>query len=917
MSKVFRDLLLCESSLIRLLPVPVVAAIIEALSTDPNARQSSWWWGKEHCQLVRKRAVELCGRDAGENALAKLRATLVLLVFVIRHASLLSSCALDDPLYPFGAKGARERIYLSGEEVIKLIAMLKAVGWADIAEELEFDLKFQQDVVRINTEGDQRIAEHCHFSEEEQQVIVTCATSVIVRLSKLVKMMGLVAGQVTCNVQFMGLVRKTTDESKHVAIPFVLAQLFSGNAKLIYSADAVQKLSNDIQSNISDRGTVIAGSSNHAADDETIAETIADPAINFEIADKNDGTDANVKSSVLELSLRATEGDLVLQNGASSMKTLSQPVTQQRDEPQQNDFPPQKKSASPIRNSERTAVAAAHAAVHVSTFVNYSDSVSSEEDPQCGAKRAEREGQRQNSPPKFETPRNEDGQQRAYTTPGAGQKKDQDTFTFTADNADGGASSQVQTVYLDGSAHPAELPGDINRKALVQEEAVRCNNPTSFTSTKGYQNRQALSKEKNMQEDPSQFVAQTRAKSSFLGIGELVQPKASFPTELLKNQGLHPGSLPPESSPQAQIIQVQSPGKLVKSGNDKRDSHSIRVGKHLAPAPKGDTGKEQITEGFVRIPLNCDSQPSVPSQDFGSPQRDTSQGKRNRDGLLKIEKLRRRREALAVQVQNSREESDSDSVEDIVFQFTSSETQAVGESTSPESVIITQKKRGRKTNVPRRRKVVTDLEVETVPHDQAHHGVEEAFSNNKAIALDTRSSFCFDSQGSRSGGLIRKRKILESAVNEVDEGKSEDKDNGSNEGTEYNGQRPPVGRNPTLQSKQGPDYRIARSVNGIRKRQRLCPDLKSSRGGDDTKGSALQTSTQKPSNEAGVVSDNQHSTGTDAEREEQATISGELVTGGKPNRNGNAIVLGLLSQIAEGNTSESDGETDSIELIPA
>lgn len=817
MNKVFRDLLLCESSLIHLLPVPVVAAIIEVLGTEPDSRQSSWWWGRAQCQLVRKRAVELCGKDAGKATLAKVRATFVLLVSVIRHASLLSSCALDDSLYPNQQKGARERVYLSSEEVSKLITMLKAVGLTDVAEELDLDFKFQQNVVRINIEGEQGIAEYCHFSEEEQRVIVTCATSIIVRLSKLVKAMAMVARRVTSNIQFMSLVRKTTDNSKHVAIPFVLSQLFSCEAELVYSADAVQKLGSDILNNISERGPGIAGFGKNTAVDETPTC----PARHLKAIDNRDALEVSIlERSVHNSGSRDSGRDMNLQNEESPSKTIPLPVPPQYHTPQQNRIVPQKASDGSVKTSKRTMRAAARAAIRASTFVDYSDSVPSEDDPGRNTMHAKRKGQGQNSRTTSDISYIEESELNESTAPDVDQVDDQGAMKLVANDMGGEASAKAPKVQLRSSMQRKQKVGNANRKVPSHKVPMHYGDSASCASLEGgYKNRPpSLQQQDTGQKEPTQLKTHRRG-GKYLPEEKASQVAVAFSMQIGEQRESQAGLLSPECPPQDETLRDLNLNRVAKPGKSDGSTSSTDPDRRMVSGPEIEAGELQAKDDAVRISSGHDLQLSASPPDYGSSERGTSQHN-NQSNTTKINMSEHGQDGLGAIVENPHDGSDPGSLEDIVFQFTSLESQILDVSVSPNSEVLIPRKRGRKTNVPRRRRVSSDLEMTLRDPSATHNARVSSLKKAKTSDIEAASSSLKEQQ-SRSDNSIHERKGLEQ-----EPGKVEEANNGAGD-PDNHGDLLHAKETNSLGAKTPTSAHGQRSRSGklIRKRKKLEPEL--------------------------------------------------------------------------------------------
>lgn len=265
MSDIFRKLFLCSSTWMHSLPVVVVAAIVETFVRDRQPRKLSWWLVRKNCRKVWQKSIALCGEGIEEPVEKRTRAAFLMLVMVLRAAQKFpNSENIASPDFPVKSipndeneVSRRNRIFMSEREVRGLIIVLAEAGMESVANELGAALDFQCAVARSQGAGDNKdITQWCSYSTHEEQVIVTCASSIVMHLSQVVKTLAHTAESLKKNTRFKELVSKLSVDEKDVAYPFMLSMLLVDGSKCLHDSVSVDACRDSISDRISDEGNI-------------------------------------------------------------------------------------------------------------------------------------------------------------------------------------------------------------------------------------------------------------------------------------------------------------------------------------------------------------------------------------------------------------------------------------------------------------------------------------------------------------------------------------------------------------------------------------------------------------------------------------------------------------------------------------
>lgn len=266
MAGVFRELYLCPCTWMHSLPVPVVAAVVEALARHPEANNSSWWLNRKKCRQVWRRALALCGPVSDKEAAKKVRAAFLMLVMAVRSASKFpDGKIINNDEYPLKKRSRKkkeaprkDRLYMNEREVRSLIVVLKQAGLDDEGEQMSSKLEFQCAVARSGAATeDKNITQWCSYSTEEEQTIVTCASSLILEFSQVMKTLAQMAERLKQHNRFIELVNKMSTGEEDFAYPFLLAMLLVDGAMCLFDEMSLEKCCEAITKRVSKDGEIL------------------------------------------------------------------------------------------------------------------------------------------------------------------------------------------------------------------------------------------------------------------------------------------------------------------------------------------------------------------------------------------------------------------------------------------------------------------------------------------------------------------------------------------------------------------------------------------------------------------------------------------------------------------------------------
>lgn len=267
MNHVYRKLYLCPCTWMHSLPVVVVAAVVETFHQNSEAHDLSWWLSRKRCREVWRRATELCGPNTDEEMVKRVRAAFLMLVIVLRAAkgfpgsTMISSDSFPlDPSSTNGKASTRtDVIFMNEREVRDLIGVLNRAGMTDAGKELESRLQFECAVARLDSAKENKeLMQWCSYSAEEEQAIVSCASSVVIRISQVVKSLAQMAGALKRSMDFNELVQKVSIDKKDYAYPFLLSMLLRDSAMCVYKDISLGDCCDSITSRVSDNGDLIS-----------------------------------------------------------------------------------------------------------------------------------------------------------------------------------------------------------------------------------------------------------------------------------------------------------------------------------------------------------------------------------------------------------------------------------------------------------------------------------------------------------------------------------------------------------------------------------------------------------------------------------------------------------------------------------
>ncbi|CDF36741.1 unnamed protein product [Chondrus crispus] len=190
-----------------------------------------------------------------------------MLVIVLRAAkgfpgsTMISSDSFPlDPSSTNGKASTRtDVIFMNEREVRDLIGVLNRAGMTDAGKELESRLQFECAVARLDSAKENKeLMQWCSYSAEEEQAIVSCASSVVIRISQVVKSLAQMAGALKRSMDFNELVQKVSIDKKDYAYPFLLSMLLRDSAMCVYKDISLGDCCDSITSRVSDNGDLIS-----------------------------------------------------------------------------------------------------------------------------------------------------------------------------------------------------------------------------------------------------------------------------------------------------------------------------------------------------------------------------------------------------------------------------------------------------------------------------------------------------------------------------------------------------------------------------------------------------------------------------------------------------------------------------------